>query len=430
METTSHPLILMIRLNHKVAPLDVLERLAFTAERVPQALNELLDRGGDDEGIIKEAVLLSTCNRTEVYIQANEFEQAEARLQEFLARHGGLTVEQLRRMVYVTRGEEAALHLMQVAAGLDSLVLGENEILGQVRSASEMAQEAGASGPILSALFRFAIQAGKRARTETEIGRAEISVASVVVELAEQAFGPLNDRTALLIGAGKISSITARALVRAGLRCIMVANRTFERAQKLAQNLNGTAVHFDALDESLARADIVICSTGAPHIVLHAETVAKVQEARGNRPLLVADLAVPRDADPRIAALPNVRLANIDDLASVVTSHPLAVSVCETVEVIVRQELENFCQWCAARRCVSVIQAMYAKAESISQDEVEATLRRMGPLTPRQRELMQSLGRAIVNKLLHEPTVHLRELPRDKDVSSYIEVVQELYSLQ
>lgn len=430
METTSHPLILMIGLNHKVAPVDVRERLAFSAERVPQALNELLNRGGDDEGIIKEAVLLSTCNRTEVYIQATESDQAEARLQEFLARYGGLTVEQLRRMVYVTRGEEAALHLMQVAAGLDSLVLGENEILGQVRSASEMAQSAGASGAILSALFRFAIQAGKRARTETEIGRAEISVASVVVELAEQAFGPLNDRTALLIGAGKISSITARALVRAGLRCIMVANRTFERAQKLAQNLNGTAVHFDALDESLARADIVICSTGAPHIVLHAETVAKAQEARGNRPLLVADLAVPRDADPRIAALPNVRLANIDDLESVVTSHPLAVSVFDAVEVIVRQELENFCQWCAARRCVPVIQAMYAKAESISQDEVEETLRRMGPLTPRQRELMQSMGRAIVNKLLHEPTVHLRELPRDKDVSSYIEVVQELYGLQ
>ncbi len=430
METTSHPLILMVGLNHKVAPVDVRERLAFGAECVPQAYHELLNRGRDDEGIIEEAVILSTCNRTEVYVQANEFEQAEVRLQEFLARHGGLTVEQLRRMVYMRCGEEAALHLMRVAAGLDSLVLGENEILGQVRSASEMAQEAGASGAILSALFRFAIQTGKRARNETEIGRAEISVASVVVELAEQAFGPLNERTALLIGAGKISSITARALVRAGLRCIMVANRTFARAQKLAQTLNGTAVHFDALDESLARADIVICSTGAPHIVLHAETVAKAQEARGNRPLLVADLAVPRDADPQIASLPNVRLANIDDLESVVTSHPLAVSVFETVEVIVRQELDNFCQWCAARRCASVIQALHAKAENICRSEVEHTLRRMGPLTPRQQELMQAMGKAIVGKLLHEPTVRLRELPRGEDVSSYIEVVQELYGIQ
>lgn len=420
----------MIGLNHKVAPVDVRERLAFGAERVPQVLYELLDRGGDDEGIINEAILLSTCNRTEVYVQASDFDQAEERLQEFLARHGNLPLEQLRRMVYVKREEDAALHLMQVAAGLDSLVLGENEILGQVRSASAMAQEAGASGAILSGLFRFAIQAGKRARSETEIGRADVSVASVVVELAEQAFGPLHDRTALLIGAGKISSITARALVKAGLCCIMVANRTFERAQKLAQNLNGTAVHFDALDESLTRADIVICSTGAPHIVLHAGTVAKAQQTRGGRPLLVADLAVPRDADPQIAAIPNVRLANIDDLASVVTSHPLTVSVCQAADAIVRQELENFCRWCAARRCASVIQAMHAKAEGIYQAEVEETLRRMGPLTPRQRELMQSLGRAIVNKLLHEPTVQLRELPREKDVSSYIEVVQELYGLQ
>lgn len=431
METSSHFPILMLGLNHKVAPVDVRERLAFSAERVPQALNELLDRGGDDEGIIKEAVLLSTCNRTEVYIHASNLNLAEARLQAFLARHGGLMVEQLRRMVYVTRGEEAALHLMQVAAGLDSLVLGENEILGQVRSATEMAQEADSSGAILSALFRFAIQAGKRARSETEIGRAEISVASVVVELAEQAFGPLNDRTALLIGAGKISSITARALVKAGLRCIMVANRTFERAQKLAQNLNGTAVHFDALDESLARADIVICSTGAPHIVLHAGTVAKAQQARGNRPLLVADLAVPRDADPQIAALPNVRLANIDDLETVVkTSHPLTASTCQAVDAIVRQELENFCQWCAARRCASVIQAMRVKAENIYRAEVEQTLRRMGTLTPHQETLVQAMGKAIVGKLLHEPTVRLRELPRDEDISSYIEVVQELYGLQ
>ncbi len=349
-----------------------------------------------------------------MYIQADDPDQAEARLQQFFARQGDLRVEQLRDMSYGRRGGEAALHLMEVAAGLDSLVLGENEILGQVRSALEMAQDAGASGAILSALFRFAIQAGKRVRNETGIGQAGISIAGVVVELAEQALGPLNDRTALLIGAGKISSITARGLARAGLRCIMVANRTFERAQKLAQNLNGTAVHFDALDENLTRADIVICSTGAPHIVLHAGSVAKAQEARGNRPLVVVDLAVPRDADPQIASIPNVRLANIDDLESVVTSHPLAVSVCLAAESIVRQEMENFCQWCGARRCASVIQAMHAKAERISEAEVELALRRMGPLTPRQRELMQALGRSIVNKLLHEPTVYLRELPRDQ----------------
>jgi glutamyl-tRNA reductase len=423
--------VLMIGLNHKVAPVEIRERLAFGPERIPLALHELMKKGNTGESAINEAILLSTCNRTEVYVQACDLEKAEFQLQEFLSRRAGLPSEQLQRMEYITRGEETALHLMQVAAGLDSLVLGENEILGQVRSASEMAQSAGANGPILSALFRYAVQTGKRARHETEIGRADVSVASVVVELAEQAFGSLTDRTALLIGAGKISSITARALARAGLRCIMVANRTYERAQKLAKNLNGTAVHFDALAETLVRADIVICSTGAPHIVLHANTVSDAQQARHGRPLLVADLAVPRDADPQIALIPGVHLANIDDLETIVkTSHPLTASVCREVEEIVRQELESFCQWCDARRCASIIQSLHSRAETICRNEVEQTLQRMGPLTPHQETLVQAMGKAIVGKLLHEPTICLRELPPDKDISSYIEMVQDLYDIQ
>ena len=273
---TSMP-ILMIGLNHKVAPVEVRERLAFGPERIPVVLEELKH---DEAAGVNEVVLLSTCNRTEVYICTCDSSGGEAKLREFLADHARLPVGELQRMLYVRRGVEAVEHLMQVAAGLDSLVLGENEILGQVRSAGEMAQAAGATGPILSALFRYAIQAGKRARAETEIGRGDISVASVVVEMAEQAFGPLNERTALLIGAGKISAITARALVKAGLRCILIANRTYERAEKIAKNLNGTAVHFDVLDEVLMQADIVICSTGAPHIVLHADAVEKAQKIR------------------------------------------------------------------------------------------------------------------------------------------------------
>jgi len=311
------------------------------------------------------------------------------------------------------------------------LVLGENEILGQVRSAAEIAHAAGVTGPILSALFRYAVQAGKRARAETEIGRGDISVASVVVEMAEGAFGPLNDRTALLIGAGKISTITARALVKAGLHCVMIANRTFEKAQKLARNLNGTAVHFDMLDDVLTQADIVICSTGAPHIVLHADAVERAQKVHFGRPLLVADLAVPRDADPDIASIPGVKLANIDDLEIIVkTSHPLTASVYQEVEVIVREGLEGFCQWCNARRCAPVIRALHSKAEDIYHAEVEQTLRRLGSLTPQQERMVEAMGRAIANKLLHEPTLHLRELSPDEDPSPYLELVQELYGIQ
>jgi glutamyl-tRNA reductase len=429
MMNTSSPMpILMIGLNHKVAPVEVREQLAFGPECVPVVLDQIIDNSTSS---IKEVVLLSTCNRTEVYICTCDSSEGETRLKEFLADRAKLPPDCLQRMSYVLRGEEAAEHLMQVAAGLDSLVLGENEILGQVRSAAEMAHNAGATGPILSALFRYALRAGKRARTETEIGRGDISVASVVVEMAEGSFGPLNERTALLIGAGKISAITARALSKAGLRCIMVANRTFERAEKLAKSLNGVAVHFDVLDDVLMQADIVICSTGAPHIVLHTEAVEKAQKIRYGRPLLIADLAVPRDADPQVASIPGVQLANIDDLDVIVkTSHPLTVSICQEVEAIIQQELGDFCQWCNARRCVPLIQALHSKAETIYRAEVEQTLRRLGPLTPRQERLVQAMGKAIAGKLLHEPIVRLRELAPDEDLSTYLDLVQDLYGIQ
>lgn len=420
--------ILMVGLNHKVAPVEVRERLAFGPERIPVALKQIIKN--EDSGI-REAVLLSTCNRTEAYICTCNSVNGETELRNFLADHAKLSLEQLQRMSYVLKGKAAAEHLMQVAAGLDSLVLGENEILGQVRSAAEIAHDAGATGPFLSALFRYAIQAGKRARSETEIGRGDISVASVVVEMAEQVFGPLDDRVALLVGAGKISAITARALVKAGLHCVLIANRTFERAEKLAKNLNATAVHFDVLDDVLMKADIVICSTGAPHIVLHVEAVEKAQRMRFGRPLLVADLAVPRDADPNIASIPGVQLANIDDLDTVVkTSHPLTVSVYQEVENIVREELESFNQWCNARRCAPVIQALHNKAESIYHAEVEQTLRRMGPLTPQQECMVEAMGKAIANKLLHEPTIRLRKISPDEDPSAYLELVQDLYNIQ
>ena len=424
--TQSMP-VLMIGLNHKVAPVEVRERLAFGPERVPVALKELM---GDESAKIKEAVLLSTCNRTEIYLCTCDSSSGEARLREFLSDQAKLPAGELQRMLYVRQGVEAVEHLMQVSAGLDSLVLGENEILGQVRTAGEMAQAARVTGPVLSALFRYATQVGKRARSETEIGSGDISVASVVVEMAEQAFGPLTKRTALLVGAGKISALTARALVKAGLRCVMVANRTFEKAQKLARNLNGTAVHFDALDETLTQADIVICSTGAPHIVLHTDAVLKAQKARDGRPLLVADLAVPRDADPAIASIPGVQLANIDDLDVIVkTGHPVTKTIYQEVEVIIQQELKNFCQWFDTRRCVPVIQALHSKAESIYRAEVERTLKRLGPLTPHQEKTVQAMGKAIANKLLHEPTVRLRAVSAEEDSSVYLKLVQELYDI-
>ncbi|MGC8782560.1 MAG: glutamyl-tRNA reductase, partial [Anaerolineae bacterium] len=375
--------LFLLGLNHTIAPVEVRERLAFAAERLTTALTGLrgllvADACACDDNP-PEVVILSTCNRTEVYVWAAG--DATGAVRRFLAERSGLDAEMLATYLYARCGDDAGHHLLRVAAGLDSLVIGENEILGQVKAAYEAAHAAGTTGPVLSALFRFAVQAGKRVRSETEIGRLALSVGTIVVEMAQDLFGSLADRTALLIGAGKMGSIAGQALVRAGLRCVLVANRTYDRAERLAAALGGRAVRFDALVENLAAADIVICSTGAPHLVLHADDVRRALQLRPQPPapgprLLIVDLAVPRDADPAIAAIPGVRLADIDDLEAIVrANHPLAVAVRRAAEEIVAVELAGFRAWLAARCCAPLIQALRARADAICQAEVEKTLR-------------------------------------------------------
>ena len=441
-----------VGVNHQMAPVEVRERLALGPERLRAALAglqaELVGGAGSGarpsgsgapcDAAAAEVAILSTCNRTEVYAWAAA--DAETIIRRHLAERGGLDPQAAAAILYARHGDEAACHLLRVAAGLDSLVIGENEILGQVKSAFELAHAAGTTGPMLSALFRYAVQAGKRVRSETEIGRAALSVATIVVEMAQETFGPLADRTALLIGAGKMSSITGQALVAAGLRCVLVANRTFDRAQRLAATLGGRAVRFDALAENLAAADIVICSTGAPHLVLHADEVRRVLErGRAAAPrdpgveaprLLVVDLAVPRDADPAIAAIPGVRLADIDDLEALVrANHPLAVAVRQAAEGIVREELNDYRAWQDARCCVPVIQALRERAEMICEAEVAKTLHRMGDLSPQQQAAVGAMARAIANKLLHQPIVNLKEPPDGAAPDDYAELTGRLFGL-
>jgi glutamyl-tRNA reductase len=421
--------LLLIGVNHKVAPVALRERLAFTPEGVVQALKTLRARLPGDA----EVGMLSTCNRTEIILRATEPCQMEETGRDFLSKAGHFSGETLTDVLYIHRGCEAARHLLRVAAGLDSLVVGENEIQGQVRTASKLAQSAGTSGPFLNTLFRMAVQNGKRVRAETDIGKTKLSVASVVVELATEQFGDLRHYTALLIGAGKISTLTARELVRAGLRCVLVANRTFERAQQLVQSLGteyASAVHFDRLDEKLAVADIVICSTGAPHIVLHSQAVADAMESRPERPLLVADLAIPRDADPAIADIPNAGLYSIDDLSGLVQErHPVTAEAWREAEVIVEEGLSVFAEWCETRHAVPLIRSLRANANAIVQAETESTLQRLGPLSVEQQAAIEHLGQAIVNKLLHEPICCLKNRPEIIQQSDTFELVQALFGL-
>jgi glutamyl-tRNA reductase len=441
--------ILVVGANHKIATVEVRERLAFSPEQTLTALRQIVAppqetnySNGSDE-VQSEAIILSTCNRTEVYVCAGHSSSntekglppandsgAETMVRQFLSRYSQLPLEALGRTLYVYRGLEAAHHLLRVTTGLDSLVIGENEILGQVKDAYEIAHAAGTTGPMLSALFRYAVQAGKRVHTETDIGRAALSMATIVVELAEEMFGSLVDRTALLLGAGKMSSMTARALVKAGLHCILVANRTYERAQKLAKNLGGRAVHFDALPQGLVEADIVICSTGAPHTVLHVADVQAATTARLERLLLVVDLAVPRDADPEIGQLPGVRLTDIDDLEALVrANHPLMMAVRQAAEAIVAEELADFKAWGEARLSVPLIRALRTRADAICQAELRRTLPRLGDLTPQQQRAIEAMGQAIVNKLLHEPIVHLKNPPPGISRSDYADLAQTLFAL-
>lgn len=431
----------LLGLNHHLAPVEVRGQLAFRPEQILRLLGEMTAQQIRPCGVIREAVMLSTCFRTELYLWLAEpvneqiLTRAEAEARTLLARYSTAS-----DLCVFSHGEQVAEHLLRVAAGLDSLVLGECEVLGQVRAAYELAQQAGSAGAMLSALFRQAIQAGKRVRHETDLGRLNVSIGTVLVEHSEQLFGSLSGRTALLIGAGKISAITARALLRAGLHCVLVANRTYDKAKQLAEALGGQAVHFDALREYLSVADIVICSTSAPHILLHAGDVQaviqdKIRQAgtaietadqSGVTRMLIADLSVPCNADPAIAELPGVKLVRIDDLALDLQRHPLSDP---RVEEVLSQELNYFQEWCSARRSAALIRALRQQAEAICEAEIQRTLRRMGTLTEEQKEQIRLMGQALINKMLHQPIDWLRHIPCDEDPEPYYELIEELYRI-
>lgn len=430
--------ILVLGVNHKYAPVAVRERLAFGKDHIAEALQDIgalvdEDRSCGAETVRGEVVLLSTCNRTEIYMRTTSPGSALKGVQAYLADRAGMRVEEIERLCYSYCGEAGVRHLMNVTAGLDSLVLGESEILGQVKRAWKQAQAVDASGPYLAALFRYAITSGKKVRAETEIGRTGLSVATMVVDLAREVFGDLQNPTALLIGAGKISSMAARALVEAGLECVLVANRTYARAEKLASSLGSgraRAVHFDVLEEHMRIADIVICSTGAPHIVLHHDMVAGAMAERNGRPLLVVDLAVPRDADPKIGELGSVRLADIDDLDELVQRRdPVNAATRAQVAEIVEAGCYDFAIWCAERECAPLIRALHAKAESICREQVALTARKLGDASPETQEALEKMSQAIVAQLLHDPIRYLKlhaEVDADK---GYANVVEKLFGL-
>jgi len=404
----------LVGLSHQGTPVAVRERAFVPLAQAGELAASLAVEG--------EAVCLSTCNRTELYLVGDE---GERRALDALEQLSGLPGEGLRAVVYRLSEEAAALHLFRVAAGLDSLVPGEGEILGQVRAAFE----AGATGPVLDQLFRQALHAGKKVRAETAIAESPASVSSAAAALAQQVFGKLEDCRVLLVGAGHVAELAARSLAARGARIVYVANRSPQRAAELASRFGGEGIAFDRAADVLGGVDVVVSSTGSPGRVLERGDVQEALRGRKGRPLFLIDLAVPRDLDPAIHELDGCYLYDIDDLESVVAS-TLSGRRREAAraEAIVAEEAEDFREWLASREVVPAIASLRAWAEEIRAAELARVRGRLG-LSESQEEAVDSITVQIVNKLLHPPTVRLKEAAAGADGGSYAQAVRHLFDL-
>ena len=414
--------LVLVGTSHKSAPVEVRERLHLKDAEAGALAAAIADGG--------EAVALSTCNRTEVYL-VDDGEGVDERAFAALADRAALPAARLRESAYAVADEAAAVHLFRVAAGLDSLIPGEAQILGQVRAAYEAACEADAVGPALHRLFGQALRVGRRVRTETAIAENPASISSAAAELAERLLGDLHGRRVLVIGAGKMADLAAVNLVARGAESIVVANRSPEGAARLADRLGGQAVGLDALEEELERADLVVASTSAEGQIVGAENVQRALARRAGRSLSFIDIAVPRDLDPAIGALDGCHLYDIDDLQSVVDAS-VASRREEAVraEVIVAEEGERFLEWWRSLDVVPAIASLRARAESIRRAELERAERRLASLTPSERQAVEALTSQIVAKLLHLPTVRMKEAAAAEDGLAYAEAVRHLFDLE
>jgi glutamyl-tRNA reductase len=456
--------LVLTGISHKTAPVELRERLAVTggagvpgeptgrpSDRLPAILDAL--RRLAPAVAVEECALIATCNRTEAYAvlgsacpgsghprgaplqEPGEQMQAEVGWQErmlaFFAEYGGLPAPRLQPHLYCFEGATAARHLFRVACGLDSMILGEAQIQAQVKEALLRSQEAGTAGKVIDALFRAALSTGKRAREETEITRGAVSVSLAAVELARQIFGRLHGHTALVLGAGETGEQTARLLIDAGIDSrVLVCNRTLERAQSVAGQFGGEAFAFEELPSALSRADIVISSTGAPHAILRRETVRQAMRRRRGRPIFLIDIAVPRDVEPAVAELDDVFLYNIDDLNAVVDKN-LAVrqSEVERVETIIEEELARFQTWLRGLAVAPTIGDLQRKAEAIAHAELARLGGKLSHLNARDRDVVATLVRGVLNKVLRDPILHLREAAASDDGHDTVEVLRAAFGL-
>lgn len=419
--------LLVMGLSHKTAPVAQREKATMSDIAARQVLRDLLERPQ-----IHEVVALSTCNRTELYVTTESPADAEPVLAEAIVARTRISSGELSCAQYILRDERAAAQLFRVTSSLDSMVIGESEIQGQVRTAWERAGEEGTAGPILNRLFRQALEVGKRVRTSTRISSGSASVPSVAVDLAEEVLDDLPGRRVLVVGAGQMAELTTQALVRYGVRSVVVANRTVGTACELAGRFGGRGVGFDRLQAELADADIVISSTDAPHAILGPDEFAPVMAARGGRPMVVVDISVPRDVDPASAAVDGVVLFDIDDLERVVESNLNGRRLeAERGEDMVVDAVNGFVSWRRGMAAAPAIMTMRHQAERVRRDELARLESQWEALSPADRERVEALTHSIVNKLLHGPTVWMREAAEagDEEALRSIATMHDLLGL-
>ncbi len=432
--------IVLVGLNHRTAPVALREQLALADCGLRMALDELGKRRQFhhpeiDSLIAKarltESVILSTCNRLEIYaVVGGEAAAGWGQLEQYLADLQGVSRDELHPHLYFMEGYEAVTQLMRVASGLDSMILGEPQILGQVSNAQTEAYTAGTIGPILSHLFDLAIHAGKRARTETEIGRHTTSISHAAAQLVKDKLGDLDEIHMLVVGAGEMAEVAAQALQLNGASRLSFINRTYVRAESLARQFNGRALNWYHLPAALAMADVVVCATGAPHIVIHENDVLPVMPERSGRPLLFVDIAVPRDVEERVGQIQGVERCDIDQLQSVVDANlAQREAAIPEVEAIIAEETLRFDSWLQGRQVLPVLVELRRKAQRIADAELERNQSHLEELAPEYQELVARMVYRIVNKVLHEPTVRLKASAAEGNGVEYAHAISELFAL-
>jgi glutamyl-tRNA reductase len=417
--------LLALGVSHKTAPLDLRERLSLTEGRAVGALHELTAAEG-----IHEAAAISTCNRTELYLVVSDPVEAESTALGVLTRQAEIRPTELLGHLYSLRSGEAAHHLFQVTAGLDSMIVGEAEIQGQVKRAYELALVEGATGPILNRLFRGALAAGGRVREETAIGERAASIPSVAVDLARRTLGDLSEKRVLVLGAGETAELVAKALVARGVATVFVANRHYDRAIGLAERFGGDAVRFEELPEQLVAADIVVSATNSPHHIVERDGLEHVMESRDGRTLLLVDIAVPRDIEPECRAIAGVSLHDIDDVQQIVERNASGrEGEARRAEPILAAELDRFERWLASLEVVPTIASLRERGDEIVRRVLAENEERWEELSDADRKRLGAMTRAIVSRLLHEPTVRMKRSAGSEDAYLYVSALRELFGL-